>query len=150
MFKTNRDYRAWNARYAGSLAGYIDKARGYRLVHLGDKYYKAHRLIWLLVYGEWPDNQIDHIDGDGANNRLDNLRQATNAENARNAKRNRKNTSGTTGVDWYKKAAKWRARVRFDGEEIVLGYFADKAEAIQARRDAEWQLGFHPNHGRAP
>ena len=74
----------WNERYAGQIAGSID-SRGYVVLKINDKTYRAHRIIWAMVYGEWPDI-IDHIDGNPTNNRLSNLRNVTSKDNARNRK----------------------------------------------------------------
>jgi hypothetical protein len=108
--------------------------------------YKAHRLIWLLVHKAWPENQIDHIDGNGLNNRIENLRDVTNAENARNRKKQKNNESGHTGV--RRERGKWRAVIEVSGREIYLGLFINLEEAVAARKAAEAKYGFHANHGK--
>ena len=131
--------RRWNTRWAEKQAGYLHK-EGYILIRIGGRRYKAHRLAFLYMTGRWPKDQIDHINGDRADNRWHNLREATNTENARNRQRlNRNNTSGVTGVYWDKQKGKWRAKIRVNDKLIHLGLFTDKADAIAARQQAEQQ-----------
>lgn len=96
-----------------------------------------------------PGAIIDHIDQDGSNNRIENLRLADKKINGRNARRSKANTSGATGVVWYKRKSKWAARITIDAKSIHLGYF-ESLEAAQASYEAaKLVAGFHPNHGRA-
>lgn len=135
---------------AGDVAGYTSNTRDgkkYRHVSVDGKTYKAHRLVWLITYGEFPSGQIDHIDGDGLNNRVENLRHVSRAENLQNQRRYANNTSGVSGVSWRKDCQKWVAHIRVNHKRIHLGYFADKSEAISARKAAEIKYGFHANHG---
>ena len=106
---------------AGSLT-----SQGYVEVRIGAGKYKAHRLIWAHATGSWPDVLIDHKDGDRANNRLSNLRQATRIENGRNRTANKGNPSGMAGVTWCKTYQKWRVIV-------ALGYFDDLEAAKKVR-----------------
>ena len=124
------------------------KPRGHRDIKLKGKNYKAHRLIWLYVHGKFPDGQIDHIDGNPSNNRLENLRDVTNQENQKNAKKPCDNKSGHIGVCWRKDAEKWHARITVDGVLTHLGLFNVLEDAVEARRIASIKYGFHANHGR--
>lgn len=113
----------------------------------------AHRVAWALHHGVWPADQIDHIDGDGCNNRISNLRDVTNLENSKNLGRSKIKVgpdSGVDGVYWHKQSGKWMARLKSNGKWIYLGTYADLDEAIAIRRRAEEAYGFHPNHGRRP
>jgi len=110
------------------------------------KSYMAHRLVFLYMTGSFPVNQVDHIDGNGLNNRWENLRDVTHTENRKNDKLHRHNTSGTMGVSYCKLYKKWRARIGIKGKH--LGYFESKEKAISARKKAELEFGFHPNHGK--
>lgn len=110
--------------------------------------YLAHRLAWLYMTGAWPEAEVDHIDGDGRNNRWSNLRAVTRAENVRNLPRPKSNTSGSVGVNWRESKQRWRAFIAMNGKTTHLGYFRDKESAIAARRAAEVELGYHENHGR--
>lgn len=137
---------SWNEKYAGKEA-FTAGDRGYKQGLILGRNYKAHRVIWALVNGEWPDN-IDHINGIRDDNRIDNLRSVSQAENNRNAKRRSNNTSGVCGVHWYKRGNKWVAQIRADGNIKHLGYFTDFDDAVAARKEAEIEHGYHENHGR--
>ena len=104
-------------------------------------------MAFLLQVGRWPEGEIDHIDGNGLNNRWNNLREVTPTENQRNARKRSDNTSGTTGVGWHKQRQKWKAQIRINGTQKHLGYFDSKEEAIWAREAANKEHEFHPNHG---
>lgn len=137
----------WNARYAGREAG-SPHNEGYTRVSLNGTRFLAHRLAWALHYGAWPLDQIDHINGDRADNRISNLRQANNTANSRNAGVGKRNTTGVIGVCWCKNRNKWQAAITVDRITRFLGYYTDKEAAIAARKRAEEKYGFHPNHGR--
>ena len=107
----------------------------------------AHRVIWKMVHDEEPE-EIDHIDGNPSNNRLDNLRAVDRITNLRNMRRSKANTSGVTGVHFRR--GYWIASIHDEGRQVELGYFTNKDEAIRARNIAERDLDYHPNHGRAP
>jgi hypothetical protein len=121
---------------AGTIAGTPD-ASGHIQIKIDGKPYLAHRLIFLMMTGRWPENEIDHIDGNPANNRWANLRPATRAENARNLRTNTRNTSGATGVCWHARLGKWQAHIAVDRKSIHLGYFAEFEDAVAARRATE-------------
>lgn len=109
----------------------------------------AHRVCWAVHYGEWPSDQIDHIDGNGLNNRISNLRVVDNTGNMRNTKMKRNNTSGVMGVSYHQETNKWRAYIGAGSKQIYLGLFDDFDQAVSARRLAEVHYGYHPNHGRS-
>ncbi len=121
----------------------------YYTTRINNKNYQLHRILWVYHYGFIPkDKQIDHIDHNGLNNRLSNLRIVTHQENGKNVKMHKDNTSGVMGVYWHKQVNKWMAYIRINGKLIYLGLFVDKGEAIAARKEAEVKYGFHSNHGR--
>ena len=135
---------------ARSVAGYErtnQDGKKYWLIRVDGKLHYAHRLAWLVTHGEFPPEQIDHIDGNGLNNRLENLRAVSHAENGRNLRKKSNNTSGVSGVSWHKSRQKWAAQIQVNRKHIHLGLFANKDEAIAARRAAEAEYGFHENHG---
>lgn len=110
--------------------------------------YKAHRLAWLYVIGDNPAYVIDHINGDGTDNRFCNLRDVPQVINSRNAKINSNSVSLVSGVSWRNSRKVWRSRIMIDGVEVFLGHFTDFFEAVCARKSAERRHGFHINHGR--
>jgi len=125
-----------NSRYAGKAAGSV-QPDGYVKITINKRLYRAHRLAWLFVYGEWPQKDLDHRDGDRANNRIANLRPATSQENNRNVGLRADNTTGIKGVYWRTDRGKFRAEIRTDGKHLHLGSFDTLAEAIAARIAAE-------------
>lgn len=113
-------------------AGHFHKENGYRYITIGGKQYLAHRLAWLYVYGEWPPQLIDHIDGNRSNNRPANLRKATYSQNAANAKLHTRNTSGIKGVSYDKTKDRWQATITVNNKQLHLGRFKTKEEAKAA------------------
>lgn len=117
----------------GSEAG-DPTSHGYIRIGIDGMRYRAHRLAWLYMTGEWPTDRVDHRDTDPANNRWHNLRIATNAQNGANAKISRRNTSGVKGVHWASREAKWVATLCVRGRTVCLGYYDDLADAAEAYR----------------
>ena len=111
-------------------------------------YILAHHVAFFLSFGRLPVVEIDHIDGNGLNNRLINLRETTHASNMKNVKRSSRNTSGVVGVHFNKRLGMWESTICANGRRIFLGNFNDKSKAAHARKQAEAELGFHKNHGR--
>lgn len=95
------------------------------------KYVSMHRLLLNAPKGM----EVDHLDGDGLNNRRSNLRLCTHAENLCNVGPPRNNTSGIKGVSWYKRVRKWRVRITHLGKDIFAGYFSDRDDAARAVKD---------------
>lgn len=117
----------WNAQWAGEIAGTVDFL-GRRQVRIKGRIYKAHRVIWLMVYGKFPEDQIDHINGVRDDNRLDNLREATQAQNQQN--RSRRSKRGLIGT-YLHESGRWCGRIRVNGVTHHLGLF-DSAEEAHA------------------
>lgn len=124
-WKETRGSRATKGERAGTLDD-----NGYRAVHLIHKKYWEHRLIWLLVHGEYPSDELDHINGMPSDNRLCNLRLALRGQNCFNTKIPKTNTSGFKGVCFQ--SGKWRARCKVRGVKYHLGYFYTPEEASMA------------------
>lgn len=133
---------------AGKKVKNIKSGNTYIDIGINKRRYAAHRLAWLYINGEWPRDQIDHIDGDGLNNRIDNLRQATYEINSRNKRLGSANKSGLMGVHWVTRDLVWSVRISNNNKSINLGYFKNLLDAACARKDAEIKFGYHENHGR--
>ena len=131
----------------GDKAGYLG-SEGYIRIGAYGKLYMAHRLAWLYMTGKFPENQIDHINRVGDDNRISNLRDVKQSVNSRNAKMSKTNTSGVNGVSWLKCRKKWQVQIRADGKLKYLGLYADLELAALVRKEANVKYGFHPNHGR--
>lgn len=150
-FMRDQDWKRWNTRYAGKMAGYVSKTTtGYPrlLIKVLGKGYLASRLAFVWMGESLPD-QVDHADGDSLFNRWDNLKPSTNADNHRNQSMSRANTSGATGVTWHKAAGKWQAKGGLDGKRYHLGYFGELDEATAAVSEFRAASGFSERHGQA-
>jgi len=100
-----------------------------------------HRLVWFLHYNEWPEDQLDHVDGDKVNNAISNLRSCSRQKNSSYLNHMHKNnTSGYRGVYYEKKQRKWRARIKYHQKNIHLGLFNTPEEAHQAYLEAHAKL----------
>jgi hypothetical protein len=138
----------WNGKHAGKPALSKTNHDGYSRGRLLGKFHMAHRVAWAIHFGRWPKTQLDHIDGNPANNRIVNLREASQQENNKNKKKRKDNTSGIVGVCWYKDSRKWAAHISVCGRLIYLGLFDQIDDAARARKEAETLHGYHSNHGR--
>lgn len=107
---------------------------GYVQVEIRGRRYVAHRLAWLWMTGQWPRDQIDHINGIRADNRWSNLREATHAENMQNQRSSRSDSlhSSKIGVGFHRVSGKWRARIGLNGVQRTIGYFDSEEEAHAA------------------
>lgn len=132
----------------GSVAGNqsFNGCKLYVSIRILRKLYRAHQLVWLYMMGDIPP-EIDHINGDGTDNRWCNLREVTRQENCRNHRLRSNNLSGVCGVHWDPVNNKWRAEIGLSGKGVKLGRFSNFFDAVCARKSAENRLGFHANHG---
>lgn len=148
-WKPRPDDKRWTVRHSGKEAGVGRKMKEkyYRELCIYHDTYKAHRIIWLYQYGEFPANEIDHINGNGLDNRIVNLRAVTTAENAKNQLRYKNNLSGVTGICWSARKSRWIAQIGLEGKVLHLGTFGDFFDAVCVRKSAERNYGFHQNHG---
>ena len=138
-----------NKWLAGQVAGTIAPAynTSYVRINVDGKIYAAHRLAWLYMYGEWPNGHIDHIDHNGLNNQIENLRIVTMSENHRNRTISKVNKSGILGVFRDKKNSRWTVSIRSGKDRIHLYCGTDFFEACCAKKSAERKYNYHPNHG---
>lgn len=118
-------------RFAGKKAGSMNQ-NGYVDISVMGRKYRAHRLAWLYMTGDWPSSQIDHINRMRSDNRFENLRECSYQQNQANTLLRRLNTSGFKGVSLCKVTQRWRARIRINGKVKCLGRHPSPEDAHKA------------------
>jgi hypothetical protein len=118
----------WNTERVGKIAGTIND-RGYIVVAINGKDFRAHRLAWAIVTGEWPEAEIDHRNMIKSDNRWDNLRPSTHSQNNQNKTAQSNNTSGYKGVSFCKVSRTWSARMKVGTRYKFLGRYSTPEEA---------------------
>lgn len=140
----------WNRKYAGKAAGtYVKMGTCYYLKVMVDKvYFPAHQVVWAMHYGEWAYDSIDHIDGRGTNNKIENLRLGGDGVNNRNMKLNRNNKTGLHGLIIVegKKGITFRSQIRHQ-DKTYTKTFKTLFDAACWRKSMELQFGFSDRHG---
>lgn len=121
--------------------------KSYVHISIDGKRYYAHRLVVLWFTGSLPKNQVDHIDGNGLNNRVENVREVNSVDNNRNRRRGKRNKSGVVGVQWHVGCRRWIANISVNSKLVHIGYFKRFDDAVAARKSAERRFGYHVNHG---
>lgn len=129
VWLNTRSGRIKNGSPAGNWAG------GYLKIKINQKRYQASRLAWFYMTGNWPENEIDHIDTNPSNNKWDNLRPATRAQNCRNINKNKKNTTGFKGVT-SSKPNQFGAQIKINKKHIYLGTRNTPEEAHELYKEA--------------
>lgn len=149
LFHRTQDHLMWNKKHAGKIAlGYLNKKTGHLSGRIFYKPILAHVAAWCIHYGAEPLYEIDHIDGNGSNNSIVNLRDVSHANNMRNLGLGKRNKSGVVGVHFDITRHKWAATIRVNGATIGLGRFCNFNDAVVARNAAELKHNFHENHGK--
>jgi HNH endonuclease/AP2 domain len=115
----------------GSHSTAVDRD-GYLIVGIDYKIYRAHRVIWLYVNGQWPKGDCDHINRIKTDNRIANLRDVTRSQNKQNQLVCKNNKCGIKGVYWSEKYKRWFASIGHLGEQIYIGQFKTIEEASDA------------------
>ena len=134
---------SWRVQRGKCRAGTVITCRngaGYIVARVDNVLLRAHRIAWAVTNGEWPIHEIDHINGDPSDNRIENLRQANRIQNMHNIKMPVTNKSGLKGVSWHSAANKWQAHIRSDGKNYYLGLFDSKDAAHLAYVEASKKL----------
>ncbi|WP_338743736.1 HNH endonuclease [Klebsiella michiganensis] len=146
-FSTSGLCERWNALYAGTRAGSLS-TNGYIYIKLNGLRFMAHRLVWIYHFGDIPTGmELDHINHQRRDNRIENLRMVTRKQNCRNRALPKRNTSGVVGVTFDNLLKKWKSQINIDGKNMNLGSFSTFEKAVKARKSAENLYGFHENHG---
>lgn len=145
---TSRACNTWNSRFSGKEAFCHMSGNGY--LHGGLNYQKvcAHRIVFALFHGHWPENTVDHINGVRTDNRPSNLRDVPHIENMRNQPTSKASSTGVTGVSFNKARNNYEAHITVRGKKKALGRFESISDAASARAIANKEIGFHENHGR--
>jgi hypothetical protein len=127
------DHELGRLRRRGRIVGWHHKHVGYRYVSVGGVYYKEHRIIWVIAHGVWPVGQIDHINGNKTDNRIENLRDVTGTQNQWNIRdSNKNNRTGVRGVVYRAHEGVYEARYRLHGKRVYIGRFASIDAAAEA------------------
>jgi len=157
LFTYNKDNGLLNWRYKKkgrkfySIIGSVMIPNGpnrYRVIGINNKSYFAHKLIWIYHHGAIEKGiVVDHIDGDGLNNRMNNLRLSSMSMNARNRRLSNRNTTKHCGVYRQRGDGDYTAAICVNYKQIYLGYFHNIEDAIKARKKAEIKYNFDPSHG---
>ena len=125
----------------GAQVGWVN-SEGYLVTTINQRKFRVHRIIWEMHHGQIPEGlEIDHINRNRRDNRIENLRLANRHEQNLNLSR-RQSDSGVTGVVFNKKDERWQAQIGLKGKHVYLGQFLSKEMAVAAREQAEARLGF--------
>ena len=126
-----------------SIAGSIHSS-GYKVVTIESGSYKMHRIIWIMLFDNIPNGfYIDHINGNKIDNRLENLRLATNSQNQQNRPAPKNSSSGYRGVTWHKQMQQWMARIGHHGQRTTIGFFNTAEDAYEAYKKEAVKLFTH-------
>lgn len=136
--ETGQFTRRGESKPSGRIA-----TKGYRQIAIIRKRFMAHRLAWLYVHGEWPSGQIDHINQNKDDNRIENLRIVDNKQNQENVTAWGHNKTGRRGVCFIQSTGQWQADIKHNGKPLYLGRFDTVVDAVAARIRAEQTLFTH-------
>jgi hypothetical protein len=139
FYNNKTEMKRWNSRYAGKIAGRLNKENEYMELNIEGKIYKVHRIIWKLLKKEEPPRIIDHIDCNRSNNKIENLRKASKSENNVNVIKSTNNKWGFTGVQYDNRKNKFLATIRYKNKTYFLGYYttAEEASLVYQKKSLE-------------
>lgn len=127
-----RAVTAWNSKFVGRPALCTENGNGYKAGRINGKKYYLHRCVWAWHNGYWPPEDIDHINRDRADNRIENLRAVTRSQNLHNKRMSKRNRSGVRGVCWDNARQKWMAQIQIMRRNKTIGHFDDIKDAEAA------------------
>lgn len=131
-FSADRTRKIINTKISGRAAASSLNGR-YLVAAINKKFYLCHRIVWCMHNGSWPDGDIDHINGNKLDNRIENLREVNRSQNMSNiAKPQKNNKSGYIGVFWATREGKWKPVVAHNGKNIYLGLYDTPEDAAIA------------------
>ncbi len=123
------------SRQAGTFNNF-----GYRVIMLNGHRWVASRLAWFYMTGNWPVNEIDHIDRNNSDDRWSNLREATRSENACNTGTRSDNSSGHRGVTWDRQKLKWKVQISVKGGKRIQKHFRNIDDAVSFYKSKAQEL----------
>ncbi|NMC25065.1 MAG: HNH endonuclease [Serratia sp.] len=144
-FKSERIMNVTNGRMAGKTAKSSLNGR-YQIVHVNGNFYLCHRVVWCLHNDYWPAEDLDHINGNKLDNRIENLREVSRSQNMSNVGMQKNNKSGFIGVFWATREEKWQAVVAHNKKNILLGRFDCPVTAALAYNEAA--LKYHGKYAQ--
>ena len=145
--KSHKNTFKFMDKKAGTFCNSKNSNTTYLTIEINSTAFKAHRIIWQMHYGNLTDlEQIDHIDHNGLNNKIENLRKVSCSINQKNKPLQSSNKTGVSGVNWHINAKKWQARITdLNGKRIDLGRYDNFEDAVNARKEYELQNGYIQN-----
>lgn len=146
----DRGTKIFNATWAGKVAGKLESDGYVRIsMRIGgrSRFMRAHRLAWYMVHGAIPSGEIDHINRNRSDNRIENLRDVSRTENMRNKSKPANNKSGYVGVVWVKAKNRWGAFGRVGGASRLLGLYVCKDAAAKVASEFRAVSGYSDTHG---
>lgn len=139
---------SWNTRFAGKEAFGLMNHEGRKGGPFNGKVYNASRIVWVYVHGNQPTGEIDHINGNVKDNRIENLRDVSHAINGKNCKLYKNSPSGVAGVRWVPGLKKWAAAATVDKIYYRLGLYREKLTAQIVVENFRLKNGFTERHGQ--
>ncbi len=139
-FPDERAAKSWNTCFAGTVAGAKNVVSGYVQIGFRAQKHYAHRLAFLWMMGEWPADQVDHINGTRDDNRWSNLRQVSCAVNLQNIRQSKRKSGGLLGYHLDTRDGRFQAQIRANGKTHSLGRFDTEEEAHAAYLKAKREL----------
>lgn len=149
LFWRERSNGKFDKQFANKEAGCKKRPDGYSVVAYGKSHLMIHRVVWTMFNRQMVKGEdIDHINGDRSDNRIENLRLCSRSDNLKNAQKRKDNTSGYKNVNWNEATKSWRVKFRVAGKTKCFGLYKDLNEAVDVSKVIRNSLhGQFANHG---